>query len=396
MTKVLELREKRARLWQTAKDFLDSKRGADGLVSAEDAATYDRMEADMVALGKEIERLERQSAHDLELGRATSDPITNTPSLGEAPKATSRTAGTAYSTAFWAALRQKPYIHNDLSVGVDTEGGYLAPEEFEKQIIRELDEFNVMRGLARVIATGSERKIPLAASYPAATWTEEGKPIAFSDASFGQASLGAYKMAVAIKVSNELLGDSVFNIEQYVAETFARASAIAEEQAFLVGDGVNKPTGLLNPTGGGTLAVTTAAAGAVTFDEVITLIYALKSPYRRGAAFVTNDATVALLRKLKDSNGMYLWQPSVQAGQPDRLLGYPLHTSPYVPTVAAGAVAMAFGDYSHYWIADRGGRVFKRLDELFATTDQTGFIGTARVDGKVILREAIQLLQMKA
>ena len=399
MSKILELREKRARLWQTAKDFLDSKRGADGLVSAEDAATYDKMEADMVALGKEIERLERQAAHDRELSNATSVPITSEPGgynrEAGSPTAGGGRAGAAYSTAFWAALRQKPYVHNDLSVGVDTEGGYLAPEEFEKQIIRGLDEFNIMRGLARVIATGSERKIPLAASYPAATWTEEGKPIAFSDASFGQASLGAYKMAVAIKVSNELLNDSVFNIEQYVAETFARASAIAEEQAFLVGDGVNKPTGLLNPTGGGALAVTTAAGGAITFDEVITLIYALKSPYRRGAAFVTNDATVALLRKLKDGNGMYLWQPSVQAGQPDRLLGYPLHTSPYVPTVAAGAVAMAFGDYSHYWIADRGGRVFKRLDELFATTDQTGFIGTARVDGKVILREAIQLLQMK-
>ncbi|MCL1952816.1 MAG: phage major capsid protein [Oscillospiraceae bacterium] len=396
MSKILELREKRARLWETAKNFLDSKRGADGLVSAEDAASYDKMEADMVALGKEIERLERQAAHDLELSKATSNPITGTPGVGGAPEEKTGRASAAYNTAFWAALRQKPYIHNDLSVGVDTEGGYLVPEEFEKRIIRELDEFNIVRSLAKVIQTGSERKIPLAASYPSATWTEEGQAITFSDASFGQASLGAYKMAVAIKVSNELLNDSVFSIEQYVAETFARASAIAEEQAFLVGDGVNKPTGLLNTTGGGTLAVTTASSTAVTFDEVISLIYALKSPYRRGASFVTNDATVALLRKLKDGNGMYLWQPSVQAGQPDRLLGYPLHTSPYVPLVAAGAVTLAFGDYAHYWIADRGGRVFKRLDELFATTDQTGFIGTARVDGKVILREAIQLLQMKA
>ena len=130
MSKALELREKRARLWQTAKDFLDSKRGADGLVSAEDAAAYDKMEADMVALGKEIERLERQAAHDLELSRATSNPITGTPGAGGEPEAKTGRASAAYNTAFWAALRQKPYIHNDLSVGVDTEGGYLVPEEF--------------------------------------------------------------------------------------------------------------------------------------------------------------------------------------------------------------------------------------------------------------------------
>jgi HK97 family phage major capsid protein len=400
MSKILELREKRARMWQTAKDFLDSKRWADGLVSAEDAASYDRMEADMVALGKEIDRLERQAAYDLEMAKATSAPINNQPG-GDGREAGSPTAGggrasAAYNTAFWAALRQKPYIHNDLSVGVDTEGGYLVPEEFEKRIIRELDEFNIVRGLAKVIQTGSERKIPLAASYPSATWTEEGQAIAFSDASFGQASLGAYKMAVAIKVSNELLNDSVFSIEQYVAETFARASAIAEEQAFLVGDGVNKPTGLLNATGGGQIGVTTASATAIVADELINLVYALKRPYRKSAAFITNDATLALIRKLKDTTGQYLWQASYQAGEPDRLLGYPLHTSPYVPLVAAGAVTLAFGDYAHYWIADRGGRVFKRLDELFATTDQTGFIGTARVDGKVILREAIQLLAMKS
>ena len=108
-----------------------------------------------------------------------------------------------------------------------------------------------------------------------------------------------------------------------------------------------------------------------------------------------NDATVSLIRKLKDGNGAYLWHPSVQAGEPDKLLGYDLYTSPYVPTVAGGALTIAFGDFKNYWIGDRGGRTTQRLNELYATNGQIGFVATERVDGKVILPEAIQLLKMK-
>jgi len=107
-----------------------------------------------------------------------------------------------------------------------------------------------------------------------------------------------------------------------------------------------------------------------------------------------NDATVALIRKLKDNNGAYLWQPSLQAGEPDKLLGYELYTSPYAPIVEASAYSVAFGDFSNYWIADRYGRTVQRLNELYSTNGQVGFVATERVDGKVILAEGIQLLQM--
>jgi HK97 family phage major capsid protein len=108
------------------------------------------------------------------------------------------------------------------------------------------------------------------------------------------------------------------------------------------------------------------------------------------------DITVSALRKLKDSNGQFLWQASVQAGEPDRLLGYPIYTSPYVPVAAANALPIAFGDFSNYWIADRMGRTVQRLNELYAGTGQVGFIAAERVDGKVILAEGIQLLKMGA
>ena len=192
----------------------------------------------------------------------------------------------------------------------------------------------------------------------------------------------------------ELLQDSAFDIEAYLRAEFARAFGIAEEEAFCVGTGTNQPTGIFTENGG-TVGVTAAANNAITVDEVISLVYALKSPYRRNAKFLMHDSTVAILRKLKDQNGAYLWQPSVQAGQPDKLLGYDLYTSPYVPTVAAGALAIAFGDFKNYWIGDRAGRTVQRLNELYATNGQIGYVATERVDGKVILPEGIQLLKMK-
>ena len=106
--------------------------------------------------------------------------------------------------------------------------------------------------------------------------------------------------------------------------------------------------------------------------------------------------TVKAIRKLKDGNGNYLWQPALTSGTPDTLLGRPVKTSAYVPTIASGAKVIAFGDFGYYWIADRQGRVFKKLSELSAATDQTGFVATQRVDGKLILPEAIKVLQMKA
>jgi HK97 family phage major capsid protein len=125
-------------------------------------------------------------------------------------------------------------------------------------------------------------------------------------------------------------------------------------------------------------------------------VYSLKRPYRKSAAFITNDQTLAVIRKLKDGNGAYLWQPSYQAGEPDRLLGYAVHTSAYVPTVAAGAAVLAFGDYSYYNIGDRGSRSFAELKELYAGNGMVGFVAKERVDGKLVLPEAIQLLKMKS
>jgi len=397
MSKILELREKRAKAWEAAKTFLDSKRGSDGLVSAEDAATYDKMEADIVNLGKEISRLERQEALEAELNKPVNMPLTGKPVAPGMDIKTGR-ASDEYKKAFWNAMRNKNSfdVQNALQIGTDSEGGYLVPDEFERTLIESLVEENIFRSIAKVISTSSgDRKIPVVASKGTASWVDEEGPIPESDDAFTQVSIGAYKLATMIKVSEELLNDSVFNLESYIAKEFARRIGAKEEEAFFIGDGSGKPTGIFNATGGAELGITAASATAITVDEIMDLFYSLKSPYRKNALFVMNDATVKAIRKLKDGNGQYLWQPSITAGQPDTIMNRPVKTSAYVPTIAAGAKSIAFGDFRYYWVADRQGRSFQRLNELFAATGQVGFKASQRVDGKLILPEAIKVLQQK-
>lgn len=398
MSKALELREKRAKAWETAKAFLDSKRGTDGLISAEDTNTYEKMEMDVVKLGKEIERLERQQALDLELSKPLSVPITGKPAVsGDTKKGR---ASDEYAQAFWKIMKNKNIgyeVSNALQIGTDSEGGYLMPDEFEKILVEALLEENVFRKFATVINTSSgDKKIPVAATKGTASWVDEEGAIPESDDSFGQVSIGAYKLATMIKVSEELMNDSIFNLENYIAREFARRIGTKEEEAFFVGDGTGKPIGILNATGGAGTGITTAATTAITVDEIMDLYFSLKSPYRKKAAFTMNDTTVKAIRKLKDGNGQYLWTPSIMAGTPDTIMTRPVVTSSYVPTIAAGAKTIAFGDFSYYWIADRQGRAFKRLNELFAATGQVGFMATQRVDGKLILPEAIKVLVQKA
>lgn len=395
MSKIIELREKRAKVWEQAKAFLDEKRGENGLLSAEDTATYEKMEADVVNLGKEVERLERQAAIDLELSKATSTAIKTIPGADMKKQATDE-----YTRAFWNAMRRPVLNEGDrqsLTVGTDSEGGYLAPDEFERTLIEALEEENIMRGLAKIIKTSSgDRKIPVVASKGTATWVDEEGPIIESGDTFSQVTIGAYKLATMIKVSEELLNDSVFDLSSYIAKEFGRRIGAKEEEAFFTGDGEGKPTGIFNNTGGAQLGVTTAKATEITADELLDLFYSLKAPYRKKAVFVMNDATVKAIRKLKDGTGQYLWQPSITAGEPDTLLNRPVKTSAYIPTLEAAAKVIAFGDCGYYWIADRQGRAFQRLNELYAATGQIGFKATQRVDGKLILAEAVKVLQMKA
>ena len=396
---ILELREKRAKAWEAAKAFLDSHRNDKGVLSAEDDAAYTRMEQEITDLGREISRMERREALDAQLNLPVNQPLTGKPLNGRETAKTGR-ATDEYRQNFWDMMRSKtpmPQVVNALQIGTDSEGGYLVPDEYERTLVEALEEENVFRQLAKVIRTSSGgRKIPVVATNGTASWIDEEGAYLESDDSFGQVSIGAYKVGTMIKVSEELLNDSVFDLEAYISREFARRIGAKEEEAFFTGDGSGKPLGVLAATGGAETGVTAASATAITADELIDLFYSLKAPYRRNAVWVLNDSTIKAIRKLKDNQGQYLWQPSLTAGAPDLLLGKPVRTSAYMPAIAADAKTVAFGDFSYYWIADRQGRSFKRLNELYAATGQVGFLASQRVDGKLVLPEAIKVLAQKS
>ena len=386
---ILELREKRNTAWNAAKAFLDSHRTEKGTLTAEDDATYSRMEQEIADLGKEITRLERQEALEAELNKPVNKPLTSKPvTAAEKPAKTGR-ASDAYKDAMLSAMRSNfRNVSNVLQEGVDADGGYLVPEEYDRRLIDVLDGENIMRSLATKITTAGQHKINIAATKPATAWIEEGGALSFGDATFDQIYLDAYKLHVAIKVTEELLYDNAFGLENYIITQFGKALANAEEDAFLNGDGKGKPTGIFAKTGGGQIAGTLTAA--IKSDDLIDLVYGLKRPYRKTASFIMNDATLASLRKLKDNNGAYIWQPSYKEGEPDRVLGYAVHTSAFAPTNA-----IAFGDYSYYNIGDRGSRSFAELRELFAGNGMVGYVAKERVDGKLILPEAVKILKLK-
>ena len=409
MNKILELRNKRNTLWEQTKAFLEEHRGENGMVEASAVEQYNKMTADVKALGDEIQRLEDQMALDAQLSAATSAPVQMTP--GSQKKAVAPTATAEYNKAFWDNMRGNVSfeVRNALSVGENEAGGYTVPDEFHRQLIQALEENNIFRTLAHVIRTNSgTRTIPIAADNGKASWVEEGNAIGESDLTFNVQTLSAYKLACAIRVSNELLHDSAFDIAGHIATRFGVRFGNAEEDAFINGKGVSadptvtpsEPTGIL--TSLATPSVLTQNATTISFDDVYKLFYALKGPYRQKAKFLCNETVLLQLMLLKDGNGQYIWKPGLDIGKPDTILGHQIYTSTYMPAIEGAAASdggkkvLLFGDFSYYWIADRTNRTMKRLNELYAMNDQVGFVGTQRVDGKLILPEAMKVLGLGA
>ena len=387
---IKELIEKRAKVWETAKNFVETHE-KEGVLSEEDTMTYNKMEKEIEDLTMSIERQQRALDRDHELSKPMNSPITGKPYVPEMDdKKMTGVKSKEYKNAMLSAMRSNfRNVSNILQEGVDGDGGYLVPEEYDKRLIDVLEGENIMRGLATTITTSGLHKINIAATKPAAAWIEEGGALTFGDATFDQIYLDAYKLHVAIKVTEELLYDNAFGLENYIITQFGKALANAEEDAFLNGDGTGKPLGIFAETGGGQVVSTLTAA--IKSDDLIDLVYGLKRPYRKNASFIMNDATLASLRKLKDNNGAYIWQPSYKEGEPDRVLGYAVHTSSFAPENA-----IAFGDYSYYNIGDRGSRSFAELRELFAGNGMIGYVAKKRVDGKLILPEAVKILKLKS
>jgi len=395
--------DKRANLWDSAQKIIDERTSADGTLSAEDAAQYDKIEAEIESLGKQIDRFKRHEATNAKLTAPTTAPIRDAiggnfdNDMRGIGNVKSGRATDEYKAAIMTALRSNfKQVSAYLNEGNSAQGGYLVPESWDSRLIDTIAEENVIRSLATIITTSSERKINLVASKPAAAWLDEGQALTFSNATFGQIVLDAHKLGVGVQVSEELLFDNAFDLENFLITEFGKALANAEEQAFISGaENANTPTGILTSIAKDTTAFKTTTGVSIAPDDIINLIYSLKRPYRKRAVFLANDSTVALVRKLKDANQAFMWQPSLQSGEPDRLLGYPIFTTPYMPAAASGEFALVFGDISYYNIGDRNARWIQELKEAYAVSGLVGYMMKERVDGILTLTEAVRALQIK-
>jgi HK97 family phage major capsid protein len=246
--------------------------------------------------------------------------------------------------------------------------------------------------LGRTIQTTHDRKIPVVLSKGEASWIDELEPIGDSDDTFGQVALSAYKAATLVKVSDELLEDLAFDLEGFIYKQFAERIGELEEEAFANGDGVQKPLGILRSAPVGTV---TNDIGTLVIDDLIDLYHSIKQAYRKNATWVMGSDTERFLYKIKTAQGKNIWQPSLQNGVPNLLLGRPVEICDSMPFVAAGNKPVLFGDFNYFLIADRQNRSIKRLNELYATKGQVGFLASQRVDARLVLPEAIKCLQVK-
>lgn len=394
----LELRRKRAALIEEARKILDAAEAEGRSLTAEEQEQWDRIMADVDAYQQTIEREERLSAYEKELAepiearRLELRPVPE--GQDEDRAANLPNSGPEYRDAWNTWVRHGknllgPEEYRSLNRGTDSAGGYLVPHELERRLIQALEDENVMRTLATVITMDTDRDVPIEEDLGEAYWTAEEAEYTESDATFSQKTLRAHKLTRLMRISEELLQDSAFDLETYVVSNYGRTMGRKEEEAFVAGDGNGKPLGILLDA---QVGHTAASATAIAADEIFDLYHSLRRPYRRRATWLANDSTVLALRKLKDNEGRYIWQPSLTAGQPDTLLGRPIVTSNYVPEIGANNRSLVFGDLSYYWVVDRRGRFMQRLGELFAKTGQVGFRAYQRVDGRLILTEAVKVL----
>jgi HK97 family phage major capsid protein len=243
--RIIDLRIERAKKWEEAKAFLESHRDDADLLSHEDGKIYDKMEAAVVDIGRQIERMERGREIDNAVGASTSRPLVGTPGGYN----NSMRGSGEYTKAFWNALRGRS-VSNVLSVGEDTSGGYLVPEEFANELVQALEEQNIFRRIARIVSTSRDKlKVPVATASGTASWIDENEVIPESDSNFSQIILNACKLGTMMRSSSELIEDSAFNIQAYIAQEFARRIGAREEEAFCVGDGTGKPTGVFTASG---------------------------------------------------------------------------------------------------------------------------------------------------
>ena len=307
------------------------------------------------------------------------------------PTAEERKIEAEYAVAF------KDMLHTGmpqkaLRRGSAGSGNFIVPDTFEQKLVKGLTDKSVLRKLCTVLKTNTTMRIPTIIADGEATWIPENEPVQFSEAVYGEIVLDAYKLAHKVIVSDEMLEDAQFDVEDYIRQLFVESVSAAEELALFIGDGNGKPTGLLHQASTGWVS---EKAGDITYDDILNLIHSVKSPYRKNAVLVMSEDAITKLLSIIHYHGDSPWDVSLKDGTTKTLFGYPVYTTNYLDRVLPGTKPVLFGDFSYFWIGERGKRSVKRLIERYADTGQVAYITTERIDAKLVLPEAIKSLEIK-
>lgn len=288
-----------------------------------------------------------------------------------------------------------PEVAKALGTDVDADGGYLVPENLRDTIIEAVVEYSDVRSLATVvtIGKGDSLRIPKEIGEFAAAWVAQRAAVpATGNPTFGNESIDVHKMYAKPLVTEEMLEDLDFDVEGWLARRIGEKFARLEGAAHVVGTGSGQPEGVL-AAGTGITGITAAGAAAITADELLDLVFELDDVYERNATFLLRRSTLKMIRKLKDSDGGYIWSPGLDARAPASLLGYSYKTAPDMPAATTGNKAVVFGDFrAGYLIVDRRG--VSMLRDPYSSKPYVEFYTTRRTGGGVIQPAAFKTLTM--
>lgn len=389
---VKKVLERRASLVKQMRDVAERAVEEARDMSAEEDAQFTAMNAEVDALQKRADAMleGEQRAKDTEeaFAKLSGKPQTRQTGPTDEHSAEFR----AFATGAPGAARYfevQPDVQvRDLLKGTASAGGNTVPTSFYGRLVEHMIETAaILRAGATVLNTsgGENLQIPKTTAHSSATLTAEAAALTESDPAFGLTTLGAYKYGLMIQAARELVQDSGVDLEGYLARQAGRALGNGFGAHAITGTGTAQPWGVVTRS---TLGVTggTGVSGAFTGDNLIDLFYSVIEAYRNssGCAWLMKDVTVGAARKLKGTDGQYLWQPGLQAGAPDLLLGKPVVTDPNVAAVAVNGKSVIFGDIGQYFVRLAGGIRFERSDDFAFNTDLVSFRAILRADGDLV------------
>lgn len=401
---ILEKRQELNKLVTDIRATIDTAETEKRALSQEEKNSVAEMEKRADELDKSIELEQRQLDRERKMGEIDAKPI------GEQRGEEQEDKSKEYRSAFGKYLKdgeRARYSDAELrAIQADNEatgGMFMAPNVFVNEVIKAADDNLVIADLARVfnIGTASGLGAPsLDSDVDDADWTPEIKTVTETgDPKFGKRELTAHQLTKLVKISNKLLSGSGFNIEGFIQERLGYKFGITQEKTFMTGHGAQQPLGLFTASNDGisiAYDVSTGNTGtAVTFDGLMEALYDLKEGYQSNSTWLFHRSAIKNIRKIKNGEGNYIWQSAVTGGNPAMILDRPYRTSEYSPnTFTTGKYVGIIGDFKYYWIIRRGVMAIQVLKELYALTNQTGYIGRLEVDAMPVLGEAFRRVKL--